>query len=112
MLADTLRDAGLPVSDGLVSARPRKDQADLTRDERERNLHNAFAWRDCDSGPVLLVDDVVTSGATMRSAANAIGDGGGRVWAAFGLARRGRLATVHSTPKGLPWGSPTQGGKP
>ena len=112
VLTEVLRATGLPVSDALVAARVRKDQAGLARVERERNLHNAFAWHGSDGAPVLLVDDVVTSGATMRSAARAVHAGGGHVWAGFGLARRGRLATIQSTQEGLAWGNPMQGGTP
>lgn len=112
VLTEVLRATGLPMSDALVAARVRKDQAGLARAERERNLHNAFAWHGSDDAAILLVDDVVTSGATMRSAARAVHAGGGHVWAGFGLARRGRLATIQSTQEGLAWGNPMQGGTP
>ena len=110
MLTEVLRETGVPVSAGLISARARRDQAGLSRTEREQNLNGAFSWRGGGEVSVLIVDDVVTSGATMRAAAEAVRTDGGRVWAAFGLARRGRLATVQAPPKGIPWGK--QGGLP
>lgn len=102
VLRDAVVAAGVPVGNALISTRARRDQAGLTREERETNLRDAFTWRTGDARPVLLVDDVVTSGATMRAAATAIRDGGGTVRAAFGLARRGRLATVQAGNRGLP----------
>ena len=110
VLTEVIREIGLPVSEALISARARRDQAGLSRIEREQNLNGAFAWRGNRSVPVLIVDDVVTSGATLRAAADAVRMGGGRVWAAFGLARRGRLATIQATAKGITWGM--QGGLP
>lgn len=102
VLHDAVATVGVPVSHALVSARTRRDQAGLTREERESNLRDAFTWRGSGPRSALLVDDVVTSGATMRAAAAAIRDAGGTVRAAFGLARRGRLATVQAAARGLP----------
>lgn len=57
------------------------DQASLTADERMANLHGALAvpaqWRALVRGrPVLLVDDVLTTGATLGEAARALREAG------------------------------------
>ena len=53
-----------------MSRRTRKGnsrpQARLSREQRERNLQNAFAAVEEIRGPVLLVDDVLTTGTTAR----------------------------------------------
>jgi predicted amidophosphoribosyltransferase len=102
VLHDLLTSRSLPVCADLVSARPRRDQAGLGREDRLRNLDGAFAWSSKIDRPLLLVDDVVTSGATMRAAMEAVHRGGGDVRAAFGLARRGLFATVHAPDLGIP----------
>lgn len=102
MLHDVLRAIGVPYSDALVSSRPRRDQAGLTREERTANLRDALRWTGSSGQPVLLVDDVVTSGATMRAASQALTISGAHVWAGFGLARRGQLTSVAPRGQGLP----------
>ncbi len=49
-----------------------KDQVGLSARERQTNLAGAFAARQRFSGTVLIVDDVVTTGATLTNAANAL----------------------------------------
>jgi predicted amidophosphoribosyltransferase len=110
VLTEVLQSAGLPISTALIAARARNDQSGLSRSEREMNMHDAFSWTG--NATVVIVDDVVTSGATMRAAARAIRTCGGRVWAGFGLARRGRLATIQASGQGIAWGYPIQGGMP
>lgn len=101
VLADVMKSLPIGIDTGLSSARPRRDQAGLSRVERIENLHNAFTWNSQTMRPMLIVDDVVTSGATMRAAAAAIRAGGGHVWGAFGLARRGIPTPVVSRPEGI-----------
>lgn len=101
VLHDAVAAIGVEVGTGLISARSRKDQTGLTRGERIENMHNAFTWISDDPRPVLLIDDVVTSGSTLRAAATAVRGNGGHVWASFGLARRGNLTSVVSRPEGL-----------
>jgi ComF family protein len=69
-LAATL---GLPCR-ALLRRRPRRRQALLARDERHRNLSGAFLQRGADlaGARVLLVDDVMTTGATLSAAAVAL----------------------------------------
>ncbi|MBI3952397.1 MAG: ComF family protein [Candidatus Doudnabacteria bacterium] len=70
IVADRLN---LPIDENLVSrAKNTKPQIKLTRDERKRNLENAFAIKTSEAAAgkkFLLVDDVVTSGATMNEIA-------------------------------------------
>lgn len=52
---------------GLLRRRgDRPDQAGLSRADRRRNIEGAFAARAC-AGAVLLIDDLVTTGATARA---------------------------------------------
>lgn len=51
------------------------DQAGLPGEVRRQNLRGAFEAR-ATSGGVLLVDDVVTTGATLRACAEALRHGG------------------------------------
>lgn len=101
VLHDVLRTIGVTYSDALESTRSRRDQAGLSREERAANLQDALRWRGSTDQPLLLIDDVVTSGATMRAAATALTVSGGHVWAGFGLARRGQLTSVAPRGQGL-----------
>jgi predicted amidophosphoribosyltransferase len=56
----------------LVRCRSIPRQASLPRDERRRNVRDAFAVRGAVPGHVLLVDDVFTTGATASAAAQAL----------------------------------------
>jgi predicted amidophosphoribosyltransferase len=94
--ASGLRRRGLPVvvlpvlrQSGWVA-----DQAGLSSTDRRRNLAGALAvrtgWRSClDGRPVLLVDDVVTTGSTLTEARRVLVGAGAAVLGA---------ATVASTP--------------
>ena len=82
----------------LLRRRPRPRQALLSRAERRRNLRGAFTpRRPLAAGTrVLLVDDVMTTGATLESAARAL--------------RRAGAASIHAavvarTPDAS-WGEP------
>ena len=59
------------------------DQVGLTALQRQENLTGAFGSRQVVSGTVVIVDDVVTTGATLNSAAKALKHAGAqRVFAA------------------------------
>lgn len=77
-----LRTAGLGVSvqRGLVLARRPEDQAGLDRIQRLANLAGALRSVGAPaSGPVVVVDDIVTTGATLAEAVRACRAGGGQV---------------------------------
>lgn len=82
-----LRATGRPASRVLLPAAPHADQKALGRRERLANLHGTHrARRRLDGRAFLLVDDVVTTGATLREAARAIVEAGGRVVGAAAIA--------------------------
>jgi predicted amidophosphoribosyltransferase len=62
---------GLPCRGLLLRAGPVLDQVGLTAQERWANLAGAFTARP-PRGPVCLVDDVITTGATAGCCANAL----------------------------------------
>lgn len=78
VLADAVAlSRGWPVVELLVRVRPTGSQAKRTHVERRTALEGAFAWRG-ESVPsrVILVDDVVTSGATLDACARALKEAG------------------------------------
>ncbi len=77
----------------LVIQRRPQDQSELTRDQRWRNLQGAFRARSVGSMPVVLVDDIVTTGATLAEAVRACQVAGGVVLG---------CVTVAATAKGGP----------
>ncbi|MBX3193936.1 MAG: ComF family protein [Microbacteriaceae bacterium] len=82
--------AGLTPWRVFAPARPHLAQKRLGVQERDRNLRGAFrVSREVAGHRILLVDDVVTSGATLREAARALHDAGAEVIGA---------AVVASTP--------------
>jgi predicted amidophosphoribosyltransferase len=72
LLARTVAgELGLPARPVMTRLGRTPDQACLSRTARRRNLVGAFGARPC-SGPVVLVDDVVTTGATVDVCARAL----------------------------------------
>lgn len=83
--AATLRRSGqrCSVAPALRHRRRVADQAGLGRREREANLRGSLACRRsagrvADGGCVVVVDDIVTTGATLREAARALAEAGVR----------------------------------
>jgi ComF family protein len=76
LLARSLADqTDVPIVEGvLLRITPTPPQVGLSAAERAENVRNAFACRDesLKGCKVLLVDDVLTTGATLRSCAHAL----------------------------------------
>ncbi len=71
---DVARRVGRPFeAQGLLRVRETAPQAGLTRAERLKNVKGAFACeRDVNGRRIALVDDVMTTGATLSEAARAL----------------------------------------
>jgi ComF family protein len=78
----------LPLLSNFIRTRPTPFQSGLERDARSRNMTQAFAARGrCDAQHVLIIDDVITTGATVCELARvAIAAGATRV-SALAVAR-------------------------
>jgi ComF family protein len=91
LLADALaRAAGRPrARRALARTRETPPQVGRSREERARNVAGAFAARPVEVGgrDVVLVDDVVTTGATADAAAEALRRAGARSVVVVALAR-------------------------
>ena len=87
-----IRRAGSASDRLLVSAGRRRDQRGLDSASRAENVRGSMRSRPGPgSGAVVLVDDVVTSGATFDEAARTLRDAGVRVVSAVALAATPRL---------------------
>lgn len=82
---------GVPLVNNLKRSRYTKAQAGLGKEERDRNLQRSFMVDRplaLTQKRILLVDDVFTTGATLREAARALKEQGGAAWVcALTLAR-------------------------
>ncbi len=82
----------------LVRLRPTVSQAGLTSHQRRVNVRGAFSVSDpasVDAKNVLLIDDILTTGATARAAAQAlVNAGAASVWVAT-LARARRINDLY-----------------
>jgi ComF family protein len=64
----------LEISKDLIRPRHKKPQAKLNEAQRKENLKNAFAWAgpDLKNKNIILIDDVVTTGATLNECAKVL----------------------------------------
>jgi ComF family protein len=76
---------GSPFADPLTRVRRTSEQAKLEIGQRRKNCLGAF-FADQAEGDYILVDDVVTSGETMKAAAKALKEAGARSVIGFALA--------------------------
>jgi predicted amidophosphoribosyltransferase len=69
------RASGLPVAGRLLRVRATQPQSRIARTQRERNVAGAIVWPPDRPRParVILIDDVATSGATLRACRAALG---------------------------------------
>lgn len=84
--------AGLQVTPLLVQTRRTADQRSLDQDGRRDNVAGSLRARDAAGRRVIVVDDVVTTGATISEAARALAASGAEVVGAVTIAatpRRG-----------------------
>lgn len=79
---------GVPVADHLVRTRATTQQASLHARERAANVAGAFQWvGGTVPARVALIDDVLTTGATMNACAEALRAGGAQHVRGLALAR-------------------------
>lgn len=73
-----------PLLQLVMRRRSTKSQTSLSREKRLENVRDAFkVTAQLEPGPLLLVDDVLTTGATLASCASALHDAGaGAIFAA------------------------------
>ena len=89
LAAGLSRSGGLPIEDLLVRRRATTRQHRLDRAARLRNLRDAFAVRPDARAPpaVILIDDILTTSATLEACAGALCDAGVAHVFGFAVAR-------------------------
>jgi ComF family protein len=90
---------GLPLAKNLTRTRYTKSQASLSEAQRQQNLRDSFGVRraaEIAGKRILLVDDVFTTGATLRASASALKRAGATHVSALTLARVDRRLTLSS----------------
>ena len=88
------RHTGIPVKCVLKRVRPTKQQAFLSRSERNSNIKGAFSDFDstaAEKRTILLTDDVMTTGSTLREAAGVLLKAGADRVDILVIARRQRI---------------------
>lgn len=88
---------GIPVGDNLVAIKPHNTQTRLGNTERASNLHGCFALQHAEELAglnVAIVDDIITTGASMTEAASTLS------WGAPNTASISYLALARTVAKG------------
>ena len=67
---------GIPMLDCLTLTGKTIDQSRLNRQQRLQNMKGAFSMKAMARGELLLIDDVITTGATLKEAARALNSQG------------------------------------
>ena len=67
---------GIEMLDCLALTGKTSDQSGLNRKQRLQNMHGSISMKAMARGELLLVDDVITTGATLKEAARAINSQG------------------------------------
>lgn len=105
------RAARVPLARSLRQTRPARDQAGLSAQERAENVAGSMAADGVVAGrDVLLVDDVVTTGSTLREAARALAAAGATVLGAATVARTPSFRSALAPPSASPAQSGPQPG--
>ncbi|MGD0776547.1 MAG: ComF family protein [Candidatus Solibacter sp.] len=81
------RRTGIPVVRALGRVRPTPTQAGLSNSGRRQNVARAFRSRSVQGKRILLIDDVMTTGATAGACASALKQAGARRVALLTVAR-------------------------
>lgn len=93
---------GLPLAKNLQRTRYTKSQAGLSEAERRANLRGSFVVRHAGQiagKRILLIDDVFTTGSTLRSAAQVLKEAGAGHVSALTLARVDRAISTQTSLK-------------
>lgn len=97
---EVAKELGLPWREALEQTRETETQHLLNRPQRADNVRDAYrAMRRISGERVLLVDDIVTTGATLRSCAQALYEGGA-AWVGCLCAAGGRFSQLEQDPEG------------
>lgn len=101
------RRSAMPLVPALSLARRVRDSAGLHRHERAANLAGAMrAAAPAASGHAVIIDDIVTTGATLHEAARALREAGWTILGGAAIAATPRRAGPAGRQRkgGLPWG--------
>jgi predicted amidophosphoribosyltransferase len=93
-----VRRTGLPFARALRPARRTADQRGLGREERATNVDHSLRAADATARRVIVVDDVVTTGATLAEAVRALHEAGAVVLGAVTAAATPRHPTRRVSP--------------
>lgn len=89
---------GVPLVQGVYRSKATPFQSGLDAKERAQNLSRAFMTKKMSSHThILIVDDVVTTGATTRALAKALFAGGTKKVSALTIARAGSIQGSSTT---------------